>query len=773
MRVIQRAAVLGAGTMGSRIAAHFANAGVPALLLDIPLPDEKDRNAAARKGLEAASRQKPSPFFTDAAKNLVEIGNFEDDLPKIAACDWVIEAIIENLDAKRALWRQAAPLASREAILSTNTSGIPLAKLAEGFPPDFGRRFFGTHFFNPPRYLHLVELIPGPATDPALLESAAEFCDRRLGKGCVPCKDTPNFIANRIGSFFGATAHKIMVEDGYTVEEVDELTGPLIGLPRSASFRLLDIVGLDIWAHVARNLFEGAPGDPWRERFIPPAFIDEMIRQGRLGEKTGQGFYRRAGRSFEAIDWKTLEYHPRRTPELPSVETAKNIEDLPARLRFLVQAGDRAGRYVWKLLRDLIVYAAEKVPEISDRTVEIDRAMRWGYAFRMGPFELWDALGFEPVARRIAEEGRPLPAQVSAMLSAGAASFYRPADFCGQPQTEYFDLASNAYRQLEERPGIVRLDEVKRARGVVRQNAGASLIDLGDGALCLEFHSKMNAIGDDALRMIHAAVDETARNFEALVIANQGEAFSAGANLMLLLLAAEEGDWDQIDFFLRSFQQANMTIRCAPKPVVAAPFGHTLGGGAEIALHAARMQASAELYMGLVEAGVGLIPAGGGTKEMLIRLGDAERAFELIGYAKVSASAADARRLGLLAAADGVTMNPERLLGDAKQLALSMAPAYLPGHIRTDIPVGGEAAYAALRLGAWLARQGEYISDYDLTIAEKLAYVLSGGRLTGRQTVSEQYLLDLEREAFLSLCGNEKTRDRIRHMLKTGKPLRN
>jgi 3-hydroxyacyl-CoA dehydrogenase len=774
MKIIQRVAVLGAGTMGSRIAAHFANAGVPSLLLDVVLPGEKDRSRAARKGIESAARQKPGAFFTQEAVSLIDPGNFEDDLAKVSGCDWIIEAVVEDIDIKRALWKKVVPLARPDAILSTNTSGIRLAQITEGFLPGVLKRFIGTHFFNPPRYLHLVELIPTAATDPELTAAVARFCDIRLGKGVVPCKDTPNFIANRIGSFFGATAHQLMTEGDYTIEEVDELTGPLIGLPRSASFRLLDIIGLDIWAFVAKNLYEAVPGDPWRGRIAPPPFLVEMIRRGWLGEKAGQGFYRRtASGAIEAIDWKTLEYHPRQTPNLPTAETGRNIEDLSARLRFLTQSGDRAGVFLWKLASDLFLYAAERVPDIAGRVVEIDRAMRWGYGWRLGPFELWDALGFEAAARRMEKEGRDLPPNVVVMLEAGAKSFYRPADAGGIPRTEYFDFHGIAYQQIEDRPGILALAGLKRARGVVKENAGASLVDLGDGVLCVEFHSKMNALGEDAIRMVFAALEEATADFEAMVIANQGEAFSAGANLTLLLLAAQEAEWDQIDYFLRNFQQMNMALRCAVKPVVAAPFGHTLGGGLEVVLHATRAQASAETYMGLVEVGVGLIPAAGGTKQMLINLADPDKAFELIGFAKVSSSAADARRLGLLTECDGITMNPERLIADAKALALSLTRNHVPRRPRTDIEVGGEAVHSALKLKAWLAHQAGRISDHDLEIAGKLAWVLSGGRLTGRQTVSEQYLLDLEREAFLSLCGTAKTQERIRHMLRTGKPLRN
>jgi len=777
MNAIRRVAVLGAGTMGSRIAAHLANAGIPSLLLDLVLPEEADRNAAARKGIEAAARQRPAAFFTDSARQLVQPGNFEDDLPQIRDCDWVIEAVVEDLQIKRDIWRRAEEFLRPEAIRSTNTSGIPLAKIAEGFSPEFQRCFLGTHFFNPPRYLHLVELVPAPATDAGVLDAVGAFCDRRLGKGVVRCKDTPNFIANRIGAFFGATVHKIMVEEGYSIEEVDALTGPLIGLPRSASFRLLDIIGLDVWAMVLRNLHEAVPEDGWRERFLVPAFMEEMLRRGWLGEKSGQGFYRRvgkgAGRVIEAVDWKTFAYHPAAKPEFPALEEARRIEDVGARLRRLVSAGDRAGSLVWKLWRDVLLYAAERVPEISDRIVEIDRAMRWGYAFQLGPFEVWDALGFQETAHRMEEEGKALPENIQRMLAAGTEAFYRPADREGEPRTEYFDLVGQRYKELEPRPGVLSLADIKRARGVVAGNTAASLVDLGDGVLCVEFHTKRNALAEDAFRIVHQGLEETERNFEAMVIANQGEQFSAGADLTWLLLAARNGDWDDIGDFVRAFQELNAAIRRAVKPVVAAPFGRTLDGACEMALHAARRQASAELYMGLTAFQAGLLPAAGGVTQLLANLGNPDTVYKLISSAATSASAPDARRLGLLSPADEVTMNPERLVGDAKSLALGLAPNYVPNLSGRNIEVGGEALYARLMLDAWLAREAGRISEYDTVIAEKLAFILSGGRLTGAQKVGEQYLRELEREAFLSLCGNEKTQERIEHLLRTGKPLRN
>jgi len=777
MRTIRRVAVLGAGTMGARIAAHFANAGVPSLLLDVVLPGQADRNASARKGIENALKQRPGGFFTEDKAALIRPGNFEDDLGQLAECDWIIEAIVENLDPKRDLWRKAETHRNPDAILSTNTSGIPLAKISEGFSPEFRRHFLGTHFFNPPRYLHLMELIPGPDTDPRIFADVEEFADHRLGKGVVHAKDTPNFIANRIGSFFAGTIAKTMVEEDFTIEEVDALTGPLIGLPNSASFRLLDIVGLDVWVFVGTNLYNLVPNDPWRERFLPLEFEKKMLERKWLGDKTGQGFYKRIGKGDSkeilALDWKTLEYHPAEKPRFPSVEAARNIEDLGERLKTLLRSDDRAGRFLWKVLSDLFLYSAEMIPEISDRIVEIDRAMRWGYANKLGPFELWDALGFVDVITRLEIDRRTLPSNIKNALARGVISLYRPPEPSGRPVTEYFDFLRTNYQPIEPRPGILSLADRKRSHGVVLKNAGASLIDLGDGVLCVEFHSKMNTLGEDNIAMLHAGLEETNRNFEAMVIANEGENFSIGANLMMVLLAAQEGEWEELNLAIQRFQQVNMALKYALKPVVSAPFARTFGGGCEIVLNSTRAQAAAETYIGLVEVAVGVIPGGGGCKEMLLRLKDPRRVFEIIGYGKVSSSAEDAKKLGLLNRADSISINPERLIGDAKALALSLVPNYAPGIPRTDIKVAGDSGFALLKLGAWSARRGHFISDYDMIIAEKLAYVLTGGCLTGEQTVSEQYLLDLEREAFLSLCGSPQTQERMAHMLKTGKPLRN
>ncbi len=777
MKPLRRVAVLGAGTMGARIAAHFANAGFPVDLLDVVLPDQPNRNAAALAGIENAAKQRPVAFFADSAKALIVPGNFEDDLGRVGRCEWIVEAVAEDLEIKRSLWRRVAALRAPGSIVSTNTSGIPLARISEGFESEFRQHFLGTHFFNPPRYLHLAEVIAGEETRPEVLAWVASFCDLHLGKGVVPCKDTPNFIGNRIGCFFGAKVAQLTEEGDYTVEEVDALTGPLIGLPKSASFRLIDVIGLDVWVHVLRNLYDAAPLDPARELYRVPEIMQQMMDRGWLGEKRGQGFYKRVGKGADkeiwVLDRKTLEYRLAQKVKFPALEAVCGIEDLGQRLRALVAGDDSAGQFLWRLFRDFVIYAARMVPEISDRIVEIDRAMRWGYGFTLGPFELWDALGVPETIDRMRRDECAIPESVERLLASGARSFYQNADHDGEPARRHFDLNTGQYAVLKNRPGVIVLAEIKRARGVLKSNPGASLLDLGDGVLCLEFHSKMNALGEEMVQMVAAALDEADRGFEALVVANDGENFSVGANLMTVLLASQAGEWDQLDTAIRRFQAACMGMKYASRPVVAAPFGMALGGGCEVVLHACRVQASAETYMGLVETGVGLIPSGGGCKELLLRMGSAKRAFDLIGFGKMSESATHARELGFLRSGDGVTMNRERLTADAKAAALAMVASWSPGMPRQDIAVEGEAGFATLKMGMKLAAEGGYITEYDCVVGEKLAHVLSGGRLTGTQKVSEQYLLDLEREAFLSLCGHPKTQERMQYMLKNGKTLRN
>ena len=749
MKTIRKVAVLGAGTMGSRIAAHFANTGVSADLLDIVLPNLPARSGAAIRGIENAAKLRPAGFFVDSGVALVTPGNFEDDLARVADADWIIEAVTENLEIKRDLWARVLKLAKPDAILSTNTSGIPLAQISAGWAADAQARFCGTHFFNPPRYLHLLEVIPGVKTSGEVLAFVSDFGDRRLGKGIVPCKDTPNFIANRIGSFWGGSVGKIMMEGDYSVEEVDVITGPLIGLPGTASFRLLDLVGLDIWKHVGENLYHAVPEDPWRERFLPPPAHRKMLENGWLGDKSGQGYYKKVGKekAIHVIDWKTLEYAPLAKVKFPSAEQAKQLEDLPARLRQIVAGKDRVGDFLWKLYSDLFVYCAERIPEISDRVVEIDRGMKWGYAHKMGPFELWDALGFAAVCERMDAEKRPLPASIEAMRKMGAKAFYEPADSGGNPGTRYFDVGKNMYTDLETRPGVTVLSDVKRARGVLKSNSGASLIDLGDGVVCVEFHSKMNTLGEDNFAMMYEGLAALDKGYQAMVIANQSSDFSVGANLMMVVMAAQEEEWDELAMGIHRFQQVNMALKYASKPVVAAPFGRTLGGGCEISLHATKVQAAAETYMGLVEVGVGLIPGGGGTKELMVRLKDPRKVFEIIGMAKVSSSADDAKKLGLLSRDSGVSMNTERLVADAKALALSLAPTYMQGTPRNDIKVGGAPRPGNARSRLVVHAQG------------RLHYRLRSGRRQETRRHPERWEADGGNRGIRAIPAGPRTRD--------------
>ncbi len=782
--------------MGARIAAHLINAGFRPTLLDI-VPAELTeaekkqgltpqspavRNRIVRAGWDAAVKGKPAALFQADWAERVRLGNFEDNLDWLAEADWIIEAVAEDLAIKRSLLERVERVRRPGSIVSSNTSGLPLRQVAEGRSADFRQHWLGTHFFNPPRYMRLLEVIPIAETLPEVVAAISELCDRRLGKVVVRAKDTPNFIANRIGTFALMNILRLMQEMDFSIEEIDELTGPAIGLPRSATFRTADIVGLDVLAHVVRNLHANVAGDERRDVFRLPAFVETLLERRALGEKTGQGFYQRTPQGeILTFDWKTLNYRPRRKSALGSLELARNIESLPERLQTMLRGRDRVAEFYQRQFSDLFHYAASRIPEIADTPAEIDAALRYGFNWELGPFELWDALGLEfPFARWQAEK-LPLPPLVEKLQAAGKKSFYA-RDAAGQQTV--FDLAAGAARPLGERPGILILRDLKERSRVIRANAGASLIDLGDGVAGLEFHTKMNTLGGDILQMIHVAVDEVAKNFEGLVVANQGANFSAGANLVLLLVAAQEGEWDEIDLTVRAFQNAIMALKYSPRPVVVAPHALTLGGGCEIALHAARVQAAAELYIGLVETGVGIIPAGGGTKEMVIRTVDSSQSdlerydrlrhtFETIAMAKVSTSAEEARQLGYLREGDLVSMNLDRLIADAKETVLALARGYRPPAPRTDILVDGEAMLASLKLAIHIVHSAGYISDYDAHVASKLAYVMAGGDLNPPQRVSEQYLLDLEREAFLSLCGEPKTLERIQSVLKTGKPVRN
>lgn len=754
---IRSVAVLGAGTMGAQIAAHFGNAGVPVLLLDVSLE-------AARGGLKRAAALKPDPFFTRRTATLVTPGSFDRNLEQIASADWVVEAVLEELDIKKALFERVDRARRPGAIVSSNTSGIPIGALAEGRSDDFRRHLLGTHFFNPPRYLHLLELIPTPDTDPAVLDHVAWFADHRLGKGTVVAKDAPGFIANRLGLFAIIRILRTLASGDYTIEEIDAMTGPALGRPKSATFRTMDIAGIDVLLRVADDLVARLSASESAEAFEVPPLVRALVNRKSLGEKTGEGFYKRSGSEILTLEPSTLTYRAKQPARVPSIENASSIEDVRERIRTLFRASDRTGTFIRETLGALLIYCAHVWPSLAHSMDDVDRAMRWGFGWEIGPFEIWDAIGITHVL----EATRPatIPADAAAALADGRETFREDPHFDVSRELQILKAARDRLR-------------------IVRSNPGGSLVDLGDGVLAVEFHSKLNLIGQDTVQIINAGLKEAAEHFAALVIGTSAPNFSAGANLTLVLLEAQEGNWDEIDLMVRTFQRAVLGLRYSEVPVVAAPLGLTLGGGCEIALHVDRVQASAETYMGLVEVGVGLIPAGGGTTEMLARatrdpagvtrpvLPCAQATFETIAFARLSSSAAHARELGYLRNEDSVTMNPNRVLADAKAVALERARAGYRQPIPEPIRVGGESVEAALGLGVHLAWRAGRISDHDALIGRTLAHVLSGGSLPHETSVSEAHLLDLEREAFLKLCGERKTLERIRHTLKTGKPLRN
>lgn len=796
--LVRRAAVLGAGTMGSRIAAHLANAGIPVLLLD--MPSEGARSRLAQGALAALAKAKPAALYEASVAARITPGNFDDDLAKLAECDWVIEAVAENLEIKTALLGRVAQHLGPQAILTTNTSGLPVHSIAASLG-GLRTRFFGTHFFNPPRYMRLVELIPTAESDPALVAAFAVFADRILGKQVVYAHDTPNFIANRIGITVMFTAAELMLEQGLTVEEVDALTGPALGWPRTGTFRLADLVGIDILAHVAANFPQGAP----QGRFV--AILKTMIERGWLGDKAGQGFYKKTrgadGKEERlALDLETLEYRPMAKAALPALDMAKNAPTVGERLRLLLAndpAKDKVARFLWPFLAALWSYSAERIGEVADDAPSIDEAMRAGFNWELGPFALWDAAGVPQTVTRMKDLGLPVSKVVELMLDhePETASWYSTVGpQCYSPLTTHWE-------PVPAQSGHARVADFRRSHGVVRGNSAASLVDLGDGVGCIELHSPKNTIGGDVMSLVTGVLQpdsDAVRNFAGFVVSGDRDNFSVGANLMQLLLSAQEGAWDEIEAMIRGFQRMTAAIKFCPRPVVVAPFGLTLGGGAEICLHGARRQLHAETYIGLVEAGVGLIPAGGGTKEMLLRALDAaaalappdprdppsrfaqsaevgdglKRTLETIAMAKVSTSAADARALGLLTAADRITLNRERLLLDAKAHVAAVAEAgYTAPAPRLQIPAPGMGVLAMLKTGIFMMGEAGLASEHDQKVARWAAYVLAGGRVTAGVPVPEQYLLDLEREAFLSLCGERKTQERIAYTLKTGKPLRN
>ncbi|CDQ19318.1 3-hydroxyacyl-CoA dehydrogenase [Halobacillus karajensis] len=795
---IKRAAVLGSGVMGAGIAAHLANVGIPTLMLDIvpreltdaemkkglTLEEPAVRNRIAAENKKALLKQKPSPLTSKQNIELIEVGNFTDDMERLSEVDWVIEVVVENLDIKKKVLANVDRHRKEGSFVSSNTSGISIEAMAEECSDDFKKHFLGTHFFNPPRYLKLLEVIPTKHTSQEVLSFMKEFGENILGKGVVEAKDTPNFIANRIGTYGLLITVQQMLEKGYSVGEVDSVTGPMIGRPKSATFRTLDVVGLDTFIHVANNVYDQVKGEEKRA-FEVPDFMKKMLEKGWLGSKSGQGFFLKKkgekGSEILQLNPETLEYEKRGKLKTKATELAKQEKGTQRKLKALVHAeGDRAGDLVWSVIKPVLLYSAELYGEIADDVPSIDEAMRWGFGWELGPFEIWDSIGVQSSIERMKKEGETIPAWVEDMLEKGNSSFYKKGN-----GNVYF-YHDGDYKQQQFNEKVIHLNRLKEEREVIKKNAGASLIDLGDGVAGLEFHSRSNAIGLDIIQMINYAVDHVDKNFEGLVIGNQAKNFCVGANLGMILMEAQDFNFFEIEMVVKGFQDSMMKLKYSDKPVVAAPFGMTLGGGAEVCLPADAIQASQETYMGLVETGVGLIPGGGGNKELYIKQirnmpkdveidlqKVANSVFEKIAMAKVSTSGEEAKDNGFLDEKDAISVNGDHLLYDAKQKVLGLAGAGYQAPKRTKIPVVGEQGYATMVLGAKSLALSGYASEHDLKIAEKLAYVLAGGRLKQGTLVDEQYLLDLEREAFLSLVGEPKSQARMQHMLMKGKPLRN
>lgn len=793
VRNIQKAAVLGSGVMGAGIAAHLANVGIPTLLLDIvpreltedqqkkglTLEDKRVRNYISQTNLEKLLKQKPAPLTAKKNIALIEAGNFEDDMKRLAEVDWVIEVVVENLEIKKSVFAQVDQYRKPGSIISSNTSGISVEAMVEGRSEDFKSHFLGTHFFNPPRYLKLLEVIPTQYTSPEVFSFMKTFGEDVLGKGVVEAKDTPNFIANRIGTYGLLVTVQEMLKGEYSVGEVDSVTGPIIGRPKSATFRTLDVVGLDTFAHVAKNVYDQVEGAE-KEVFEIPAFMKSMLEKGWYGSKSGKGFFLKQGKEILELNPTTLEYETRKKLKAPSLEIAKQQKGTANKLKALLYSKDRVGELLWNITSPTLIYSADLLGTIADDIVAIDNAMKWGFGWQQGPFEIWDAIGVEKSVAKMKEEGKEVPAWVAQMLADGITSFYKEVD------GDVYFYSNGEYKALEQNPKVINLKKLKKKNGVIKKNSGASLIDLGDGVALLEFTSPNNAIGLDIIQMINFSIDEVEKNFKGLVIGNQGKNFCVGANLAMMLMEAQDDNIFELDMVIRHFQQAMMKIKYSAKPVVAAPFGMTLGGGTEVCLPASHIQASMESYMGLVEVGVGLIPGGGGNKELYIKHLEnipngvqfdlqnvANKVFESIAMANVSTSAEEARENNVLNFADGISVNGDHLIYDAKQAVLALAEAGYKSPVRKKIPVVGETGYAALLLGANNLRLSGYISEHDMHIAKKLAYVIAGGKVPFGTEVDEQYLLDLERQAFLSLIEHPKTQARMQHMLVKGKPLRN
>lgn len=796
-RTITKAAVIGSGVMGSGIAAHLANAGIPCLLLDIvpksltsdeeksglTLEHPKVRNRLAATAVAGLAKASTAPLYTTDFVKRITPGNTEDHLDQLKEADWIIEVVTERLEIKRSILSLIDSVRKEGAIVSTNTSGISVNEMAQDCSEAFRRHFLGTHFFNPPRHMKLLEIIPGHDTDPEITAFMSEFCEKRLGKGVVLAKDTPNFISNRIGTYGLLITLREMIENGYTVEEVDAATGPVLGRPKSATFRTLDLVGIDTFVHVARNVYDSVPEGAEKDAFTVPEVMNELVSRGWIGEKGGQGFYKKVkgehGSKILSLHISSMEYKASAKISSPSLDAAKASKGARNKIKAFLGTEDRYSELAWNVLKQVLVYAAGKLGEIADSIEDIDNAMKWGFNWELGPFETWDLIGLPASVQRMEAEGMTVPAWVKDWIAAGNESFYQQKD------GRLFHYFKGEYAGIEEKPEIISLQTLKAQNKIIRSNTGANLIDLGDDVACLEFTSPNNAIGADILVMIQQSVEEVLANYRGLVIANEGRNFCVGANLMLMLMEAQSGDWDEVDDIIRLFQGSMMKLKGLAKPVVAAPHRMVLGGGVEACLPADQVVFSAETYFGLVETGVGLIPAGGGCKEMALRISDSQsdpeadlqpainRIFETIALAKTSTSGHHAISMGYGRQTDSVVMNPDYRIFEAKQSVLSMDRAgYIPqqpGLVR----LVGRDGRAVLHMGALGMRQSGYISDHDLLIAKKLAHILTGGDVPAGTVVSEQYMLDLEREAFLSLLGEVKTQQRMQHMLAKGKPLRN
>ena len=788
---IHKAVVIGSGTMGAAIAAHLANAGVPVTLLDIVpegVTDKVARNKIVNEGWDRCLKAKPANLMSTELKTLVKLGNLEDDFNAVAEADWICEAIVENLKIKQSLMARIDEVRKPSAIVSTNTSGIPVHSIAEGRSKEFKKNFLGTHFFNPPRYLKLLEIIPTKDTSKDVVEFISHFGEYRLGKGIVLCKDTPNFIGNRVAFGTGAFGMDFILKNGYTVDEVDSLTGPLMGRPKTATFRLMDLVGIDVWDHVGRNLAPLIPHDKLGQEYLkseaPNKLISTLLERKWLGNKTKVGFYKEARnaegkKEFWPLDLNTLEHIPPTKPRFDSVKAAKDVEVLGDRLKIMLEADDKAGQLVKALTYQSFQYVSSIIPEVADTVKPIDDATRWGFSHEAGPFEIWDMLGVKDTVKKMKAAGYPPAKWVNDMLKAGIESFYQ---YRKGEKVAVYDMVKGKYSKLKMPEGVIVLKQQK----VVVQNAGATLHDMGDGVACLEFHTKMNSLDEDIMNMTIETFDHLDKDFDGLVIGNEAENFSAGANLFMMVVGAQQGMWDMLDSAVRKLQDMNMRMRYSPKPVVVAPAGLALGGGCEITMHASRVVAATETYIGLVELGVGVIPAGAGTKEMLRRivnpvmrvenaepLAALQKAFLQMGQAKIATSAEEARGMNILNPQDRIMLNRDHLLAEAKKEVLHMVAAGYQPPAPELIYAAGRDALAAIRIGAWMFKEGQYITEYDHHVAGKLAYVMCGGELTRGQWVSEQYILNLEREAILSLFGEEKTQARMWSILQTGKPLRN